>query len=109
MIISVMTTDTASVEEQWVEMARAITKLTKTIKKKDMQIASLINKVEVQVQNTGESSQRLNYLPNVASSLNGAPHVSRTMQVGRQTMESTSVASLSIQQLQDMITNTIKS
>ena len=89
-------------------MARAITKLTKTIEKKDMQIASLINKVEVQVQNTSESSQRLNYLPNVASPLNDALHVSRTMQVGRQTMESTSVASLLIQQLQDMITNTIK-
>ena len=53
----VMETDTTSVEEQLAEMARAITKLTKTVEEKDMQIASLINKVEAQVQNMGESSQ----------------------------------------------------
>ncbi|KAJ9692079.1 hypothetical protein PVL29_011258 [Vitis rotundifolia] len=50
-----------------------------------MQIVSLINKVEAQVQNTGESSQ-----------------------VERQTAESASVASLFVQQLQDMITNIIR-
>ena len=88
-------------------MAHAIAKLTKTVKEKDMQIVSLINKVEAQVQNMGESSQRLNHLPNVTSHLDDAPHTYRIMQVERQTTESTSVASLSIQQLQDMITNTI--
>ncbi|RVW32940.1 hypothetical protein CK203_112641 [Vitis vinifera] len=51
MTMLVMATDTTSVEEQLVEMARAITKLTKTVEEKDMQIASLINKVEAQVQN----------------------------------------------------------
>ena len=108
MTMSEMVTDTTFVEEQLVEMARTLAKLTKMDEEKDMQIASLINKVEAQVQNTGESSQGLNHLPNVASLLDDAPHMYRTMQVERQMIESASVASLSVQQLQDMITNTIK-
>ena len=57
MTIPVMATDTTFVEEQLIEMARAIAKLTKTVEEKDMQIASLINKVKTQVQKTSESSQ----------------------------------------------------
>ena len=64
-----------------------------------MQIVSLINKVEAQVQNTGKSSQGFNHLPNVVSHLDDAPHVYRTMQVERQTAEFASVALLSVQQL----------
>ena len=67
MTMLVMATGTTSVEEQLAEMAHVIAKLTKTVEEKDMQIASLINKVEVQVQNMGDSSQGLNHLPNVAS------------------------------------------
>ncbi|WJZ97502.1 hypothetical protein VitviT2T_016103 [Vitis vinifera] len=89
-------------------MARVIAKLTKTIEEKDMQIVSLINNIEAQVQNIGESSQGLNHLPNVASPPDDAPHASKAMQVKGQTTKSTSVASLSVQQLQDMITNTIR-
>ena len=96
MTMSVMATNTTFVKELLVEMACAMVKLTKMIEEKDMQIASLINKVEVQVQNTSESSQRLNYLPNVASPLNDAPHTYWTMQVERQTVESASVALLSV-------------
>ena len=94
-----MTIDTTSVEEQLAEMARVIAKLTKTVEEKDMQITFLINKVEAQVQNMGESSQGLNHLPNVASPLDDAPHTYRTMQVERQTIEYASMVSLSIQQL----------
>ena len=68
MIMSVMTTVTTSVEEQLAEMAHATAKLTKIVEEKDMQIVSLINKVEAQVQNMDESSQRLNHLLNVALS-----------------------------------------
>ena len=57
MTMSIMETDTTFVEEQLIEMARAIAKLTKTVEEKDMQIASLINKVKAQVQKTSESSQ----------------------------------------------------
>ena len=80
-------------------MARTIAKLTKTVEEKDMQIVSFINKVEAQIQNMGESSQGLNHILNVASPLDDAPHTYRTMQVERQTAESASVASLSVQQL----------
>ena len=97
MTMSVMATNTTFVKELLVEMACAMVKLTKMIEEKDMQIASLINKVEAQVQNTGESSHGLNHLLNVASPLDDAPHASRTVQVGGQTMESTLVASLSVQ------------
>ena len=57
-----MATNTTSIEEQLAEMAHTIAKLTKTVEEKDIQIASLINKVEAQVKNTGESSQGLNHL-----------------------------------------------
>ena len=57
MTMLVMATDTTSVDEQLAEMAHAIAKLTKTVEEKDMQIASLINKVKTQVQKTSESSQ----------------------------------------------------
>ena len=53
MTMLVMATDTTSVEEQLAEMTHTIAKLTKTVKEKDMQIASLINKVEAKVQNRG--------------------------------------------------------
>ena len=79
MTIPVMTTGTTSVEEQLAEMVHAITKITKMVEEKDMQIAFLINKVEAQVQNTGESSHELNHPSNVASPLDDAPHTYRTM------------------------------
>lgn len=41
-----MTIDTMSIEEQLAEMVHAINKLTKTIEEKDLQIASLMTKVE---------------------------------------------------------------
>ena len=56
----------------------------------------------------GESSQGLNHLLNVAFSLDNAPHMSKTVQVEKQMTEFASVVSLSIQQIQDMITNTIR-
>ena len=80
-------------------MTRAITKLTKMVEDKDMQIVSFINKVETQVHNTNESIQGLNHLSNVTSPLNDAPRSSRIMQVGKQMTESALMASLSVQQL----------
>ena len=79
MTMPVMAMGTTSVEEQLEEMTRAIAKLTKMVEEKDMQITSLINKVETQAQNTGESSHGLNHLSNVASPLDDAPHTYRTM------------------------------
>ena len=104
--ISVMATSTIYMEEQLAKMARAITKLTKTIKETYLQINSFMNKVETQVQNTVESSQGLTLLLGITSPRN-APTMSKSVQVGRQTVEFASVALLSVQQLQDMITNII--
>ena len=56
MTMPIMVISTTSIEDQLAEMTRAIAKLTKMVEEKDMQIAFLINKVEAQVQNTGESS-----------------------------------------------------
>lgn len=55
----VMTINTMSIEEQLARMACAIAKLTKSIKEKNMQIASLMSKVATQTQNTIKSSQGL--------------------------------------------------
>ena len=44
--MSVMTINTTYVEEQLVKMAYVIAKLTKIVKEKIFQIASLMNKVE---------------------------------------------------------------
>jgi hypothetical protein len=49
-----MMTETAVVDERIVAMERAISKLTKTVEEKDLQIATLMNKLEVH--NHGESS-----------------------------------------------------
>ena len=97
MTMPVMENDTTSVEEQLIEMAHTIAKFTKTVEENDIQIVFLINKVETQVQNTSESSQGLNHLPNIASPLDDAPHMYRTMQGERQMTESASVVSLSVQ------------
>ena len=59
MTILVMTIATTSIEEQLTDIARAIAKLTKTIKEKNLQITSFMNKVEAQAQNMVESCQGL--------------------------------------------------
>ena len=46
MTMMVMTTDITSIEEQLDEMTCIISKLTKTIEKKDLQITSLMYTVE---------------------------------------------------------------
>ena len=49
-----MMTETAIVDKKIAELGRAITKLTKTMEEKDLQIATLMNKLEVR--NRRESS-----------------------------------------------------
>ncbi|CAL5443782.1 unnamed protein product [Camellia sinensis] len=64
-VMQVMTTGTTLVEEQLATMARAIEKLTKTIEKKGLQIASLMNKLEAQ--NVGKTSQDNSHPPGFTS------------------------------------------
>ena len=47
-----MMTETTTIDEKIAEMGRAIAKLTKTVEEKDLQITTLMNKLEVQ--NRGE-------------------------------------------------------
>ncbi|KAH7861560.1 hypothetical protein Vadar_027729 [Vaccinium darrowii] len=137
-----MTTGVATVEEQLATMACAIEKLTKTVEEKDLQIASLMNKLEAQ--NVGDTSQDASHPPgftpqgviigdqngklimsnqgiklkqqvdtNRVSSSNpggGAKFNHATfaaLGIG-ESAQPASIASLSIQQLQDMIASTIR-
>ncbi|KAH7859342.1 hypothetical protein Vadar_013106 [Vaccinium darrowii] len=140
--MQVMTTSAATVEEQLATMVRTIEKLTKTVEEKDLQIASLMNKLEAQ--NVGDTSRDashpLGFTPqgviigdqngklimsdqdirlkqqvdtNRVSSSNpggGAKFNHATfvaLGIGENT-QPTSIASLSVQQLQEMIASTIR-
>ena len=79
--------ETATIDEKIAKMGHAIAKLTKTVEEKDLQIATLMNKLEVQ---TSQDA-----------------HTSSPKKAGGPQGSSTSISSLSVQQLQYMITNTI--
>ncbi|KAI5342009.1 hypothetical protein L3X38_009884 [Prunus dulcis] len=86
MAMQVMVTGAMSIEEQLAHMSEAVTKLTKMVEEKDAQIASLINnKWEGHQDKEPESGEK--------------PH---------EKGDAASVGSLSVQQLQDMIANTIR-
>lgn len=63
----VMIASVASIKEQLVEMTHVISKLTKIIKEKVLQIDSLMNKVDTWTQNTTDSSHEFTHPPRVAS------------------------------------------
>ena len=105
----VMITNTASVDEKMVIMARAIDKLTKTIEEKNVQIPSLINKLEAQ--NIGNYSQGHSQPPSftlLITPTNNEQHVSSSKHVTNQTLRNTYVVWLFVQHLHSMILNTIR-
>ena len=53
-VVSVMTTNTSTMEKKMAEMEQRVILLTKALEDKDLQIATLMNKLEVQ--DSGESS-----------------------------------------------------
>ena len=81
-----------------VEMEQRVVLLTKALEDKDLQIATLMNKLEIQ--DFGESSHGHKFT-------SAKDDVGREIENTPRRKQSTSIASLSIQQLQDMITNTI--
>ena len=91
--MQVMTTGATSIEEQLAQMNEAIAKLTQTVEEKDLQIAALVNRLEKENNKEGGGeeeeppTQEIEEKPEQATALMG---------------------SLSIQQLQQMIANTIK-
>ena len=95
-----MMTNTSTMEEKMVEMEQRIVLLTKALKDKDLQIATLMNKLKVQ--DLGESSHGHKFT-------SAKDDEGREIENTPRQEQSASMASLSVQQLQDMITNTIQS
>ena len=83
--------ETTTVDEKIAEMRRAIAKLTMTVEEKDLQIATLMNKLEVQ--NRGESS---NGQSQTQQNMLQRVHTSSTKKADNQHRSSTFIASLSV-------------
>ena len=94
-----MMANTSTMEEKMVEMEQRVVLLTKALEDKDLQIATLMNKLEVQ--DLGESSHGHKFISMKDDEGREIENTPRREQY-------TLVASLSVQQLQDMITNTIR-
>ena len=92
-------TNTSTMEEKMTEMEQRVILLIKALEDIDLQIANLMNKLEVQ--DLGESSHGHKF----TSAKDGE---GREIENTPRRKQSTSVASLPVQQLQDMITNTIR-
>ena len=106
-VMPVMMTNTSTMEEKMAEMEQRVTLLTKAFEEKDVKIATLINKLELQ--DSGESSLGPEHPPDFT--LKGENARGDKGKGGEGTSQhghSTSIASISVQQLQDMITNTIR-
>ena len=95
-------TETATIDEKIAEIGHAISKLTKTVEEKDLQIATLVNKLKVQ--NQGESSKGHSHTHQYTSHY---AHTSSPKKADGLQGSSTLISSLSVQELQDMITNII--
>ena len=106
-VVSVMMTNTFTMEEKMAEMEQRVVFLTKALEDKDLQIATLMNKLGVQ--DLDESS--LGPEHPLGFTLKGENAKVDKGKGGKGTSQhghSTSMASMSVQQLQDMITNTIR-
>ena len=84
-------TETATIDEKIAEIGHAISKLTKTVEEKDLQIAMLMNKLEVQ--NRGESSKGHSHMHQHTSQ---DAHTSSPKKAGGPQGSSTSISSLSV-------------
>ena len=101
--MSHMMTNTSTMEEKMVEMEQRVVLLTKTLEDKDLQIATLMNKLEML--DLGELSHGHKFPSGFASMKDdkGGEIENTPWQE-----QYTSVALLSVQQLQDMKINTIR-
>ncbi|KAM1118965.1 hypothetical protein ACFX15_042420 [Malus domestica] len=94
LVAQVMTISVTSVEEQLAQMNEVIARLTRTVEEKDLQIAALVSRLEPQD----------NENPNPEDE----PQVEKNDAKPEPDQAAALMGSLSIQQLQEMITNTIK-
>ena len=81
----------ATIEEKITKMGHTIAKLTKTMEERDLQIATLMNKLEVQ--NRGESSKGHSHMHQHTSQ---DAHTSSPKKAGGPQGSSTSISSLSV-------------
>ena len=98
-----MMTNTSTKEEKMAEMEQNVVLLTKAFEDKDLQIAILMNKLEMQ--DLGESSHGPKFPFGFTFTKDDKGKENQDIPWREQ---STSITSLSVYQLQDMITNTIQ-
>lgn len=103
----VMMSNTATIEEKMTEMEQKITLLTSLLEDRDLQIVTLMNKLEVQ--GYGESSQGPKLLFSfIPSKEDVKSNEEKETKDSSRLEQSTSIGSLFVQQLQDMIINTVR-
>ncbi|XP_065637206.1 uncharacterized protein LOC112040241 [Quercus suber] len=74
-VVSVMMTNTSTMEEKMVEMEQRVVLLTKALEDKDLQIATLMNKLKVQ--DLGESSHGHKFISSLARVSNDLSNLAR--------------------------------
>ncbi|KAM0997666.1 hypothetical protein ACFX2C_007523 [Malus domestica] len=94
-----------SIEEQLGQMNEAITRLTRTMKEKDLQIVALVNQLEAH--DDEKLDPKVNLLKRGASE-EEEPPVEKVNVKPEPDLAAALMWSISIQQMQEMITNTIK-
>ncbi|XP_009777919.2 uncharacterized protein [Nicotiana sylvestris] len=103
--VNALMTDATSVDRNFAMMEQTIEVLKKSIEDKDLQIAQLMNKLEAYA--PGESSHVPPHTPIFTSQKTTVEESFAKLNIQKE-KQSTSVAALYVQQLQDMITNTIR-
>ncbi|KAM1311052.1 hypothetical protein PS1_007558 [Malus domestica] len=105
LVAQVMTIGVTSVEEQLAQMNEAIARLTCIVEEKDLQIAALISRLEPQ---DDENPDPKNDPLKRRDDEEDEPQVEKNDVKPKPDQAAALMGSLSIQQLQEMITNTIK-
>ncbi|XP_019262145.1 PREDICTED: uncharacterized protein LOC109239983 [Nicotiana attenuata] len=103
--VNALMTDATNVDEKFAMMEQTIEVLKKSVEDKDLQITQLMNKLEAYA--PGESSHVPPRSPVFTSQKTAVEESFAKLNIQKE-KQSTSVAALSVQQLQDMITNTIR-
>ncbi|KAM2144280.1 hypothetical protein ACFX1R_047981 [Malus domestica] len=103
--MQVMTIGATSIDEQLAQMNEAIARLTRTVEEKDLQIAALVNRLEAQ---DGDKPDPEDDPLKGGAGGDEEPPVKKIDGKPEPDQAAALMGSLSIQQLQEMITNTIK-
>ncbi|KAM1411790.1 hypothetical protein ACFXTO_024622 [Malus domestica] len=105
LVAHVMTIGVTSIEEQLAQMNEAIARLTRILEEKDLQITALVSRLEPQ---DDENPDPENDPLKIGDNEEDEPLVEKNDVKPEPDQAAALMGSLSIQQLQEMITNTIK-